>query len=216
MPRVDIDGDLAMDSADANAPAGRGGRGRARGDVAGRSGGEDPRRNNAKAGGPARGIFGGAALQKAIARSVASGAAVVKAPPRAGIRMEGVVREAAESAKRAGRGRNLDDLVVLGLKQSKAATNPDGGVKDLLAFLERKATGTDAAASDAIRIRKVCCSVRSAGHTKARATVAFFGSSLFRIHLHQRTSCNRVIRYLPREPLEAGDGSQSRVTYTPY
>ena len=188
MPRVDIDGDLAMDSADVKVPVGRGGRGRGRGDVATRFGGDDPRRNNTKAGGPARDIFGGAAFQKAIARGVASGQAVVKAPPGAGIRMEGVLKEAAESARRAGRGRNLDDLAVLGLKQSKAATNPDGGVKDLLAFLERKATGPDAAAADAIGIRKVCCSVRSAGRNRARATVAFFGSSLFRIHLHQRTS----------------------------
>lgn len=56
--------------------------------------------------------------------------------------------------------------MVLGLKQSKAASNPDGGVKDLLAFLERKATGIEAAAgTDAVRIRKVCgLSVRFAAH----------------------------------------------------
>ncbi|OAA73255.1 mRNA export factor mex67 [Cordyceps fumosorosea ARSEF 2679] len=34
----------------------------------------------------------------------------------------------------------LSYLRVYGLKQSKAATNPDGGVKDLLNFLERKAS----------------------------------------------------------------------------
>lgn len=32
-------------------------------------------------------------------------------------------------------------LDVRGLADSKAASNPGGGVKDLLSFLERKATG---------------------------------------------------------------------------
>ncbi|TQV97177.1 hypothetical protein V2A60_000192 [Cordyceps javanica] len=48
-----------------------------------------------------------------------------------------------DGASRVTRGRpksNLSYLRVHGLKQSKASSNPDGGVKDLLSFLERKAT----------------------------------------------------------------------------
>ena len=50
----------------------------------------------------------------------------------------------------------LVQIIVSGLKDSKAASNPDGGVKDLLGFLERKASTTDAPARDMVRIRKVC------------------------------------------------------------
>ncbi|OAA48697.1 mRNA export factor mex67 [Metarhizium rileyi] len=39
-----------------------------------------------------------------------------------------------------GKGANLHFLRIHGLKQSKAATNQDGGLSDLLAFLERKAS----------------------------------------------------------------------------
>ncbi|KAM3566278.1 hypothetical protein ARSEF4850_000786 [Beauveria asiatica] len=51
-----------------------------------------------------------------------------------------------DSASRVTRGRaktgaGLSYLRVYGLRQSKASSNPDGGVKDLLSFLERKASG---------------------------------------------------------------------------
>jgi nuclear RNA export factor len=49
-------------------------------------------------------------------------------------------------------------LRVHGLKESKAASNPDGGVKDLLGFLERKANGVGSEARSGVRIKKVCLS----------------------------------------------------------
>ena len=50
----------------------------------------------------------------------------------------------------------LTEIMVRGLKNSKAVSNPDGGVKDLIAFLERKAS-----AAQTIRIRKVCLTPHS-------------------------------------------------------
>lgn len=47
-------------------------------------------------------------------------------------------------------------LRVDGLKNSKASTNPDGGLEALLSFLERKAAGLDAKSNRAVRIKKVC------------------------------------------------------------
>ena len=56
------------------------------------------------------------------------------------------------------RGAGLTYLRVYGLKKSKAAANPDGGLHDLLAFLERKASAFTANGQDnrAIIIKKVC------------------------------------------------------------
>lgn len=47
-------------------------------------------------------------------------------------------------------------LEIGGLSESKAASNPDGGVESLLSFLERKASGMDAKSNRAVKIRKVC------------------------------------------------------------
>lgn len=47
-------------------------------------------------------------------------------------------------------------LRVRGLTESKAASNPDGGLKDLLSFLERKATGLDVEHHRIVRIKKAC------------------------------------------------------------
>jgi nuclear RNA export factor len=47
-------------------------------------------------------------------------------------------------------------LQIDGLKSSKAASNPDGGLESLLAFLERKAAGLDSGSNRAVRIKKVC------------------------------------------------------------
>lgn len=56
------------------------------------------------------------------------------------------------------RGGGLEQVIVRGWKQSKAASNPDGGVDSLIAFLERKAVPTDpkAAANTRVKITKVC------------------------------------------------------------
>ena len=52
---------------------------------------------------------------------------------------------------------NGTTLKVTGLKKSRAASNPDGGLKDLLAFIERKAPSA-AKISRPVRIKKVCFS----------------------------------------------------------
>jgi nuclear RNA export factor len=43
-----------------------------------------------------------------------------------------------------------------GLSSSKAASNDDGGLSSLLAFLERKASGLDAKSNRVVKIKKVC------------------------------------------------------------
>lgn len=58
-----------------------------------------------------------------------------------------------------GRGKmgGLSYLRVYGLKQSKASSNPDGGVADLLSFLERKASAfTTGRQKRQVMIKKVC------------------------------------------------------------
>lgn len=56
-------------------------------------------------------------------------------------------------------------LSVKGLKESKAAKNEDGGLRDLLTFLERKST-TLAGRRKTVVIKKVCCcdDVRARGN----------------------------------------------------
>ncbi|PNY28374.1 mRNA export factor MEX67 [Tolypocladium capitatum] len=56
------------------------------------------------------------------------------------------ISDAAAGKPTRGRGKaGLSYLRVHGLRQSKAASNPDGGLKDLLNFLERKASSLNAA-----------------------------------------------------------------------
>jgi hypothetical protein len=54
-----------------------------------------------------------------------------------------------------GREPNLAQLLIRGLKRSKAASNHDGGLSILISFLERKANERDTS-RDPVRIRKVC------------------------------------------------------------
>lgn len=53
----------------------------------------------------------------------------------------------------------LGALRVRGLQNSRAASNSDGGVESLLAFLERKASGFDSKNYKPVRIKKVCFSL---------------------------------------------------------
>lgn len=67
---------------------------------------------------------------------------------------------------RIGRGRAREgvqavQLRILGLDDSKAASNADGGLKNLLGFLERKANGMEPKSRETIMIKKVCFTVRS-------------------------------------------------------
>ncbi|KAI9828753.1 MAG: nuclear mRNA export, poly(A)+RNA binding protein [Thelocarpon impressellum] len=145
--KTDKDGDLNMDAGAAGSGAARGRATRGRGDAPKHTNGEAGRGRTAMNTGAPRGLFSGAALQKAIARGMAAGDATVRGP-RAGVSVEGALGEAA------GRGRADAEITVRGLKESKAAANPDGGLKDLVAFLERKASGTESSARDAVKIKK--------------------------------------------------------------
>ena len=145
-----------MDSTSVSNARGRSGRGRGRGDTSGRGSSDGGRGRNLVQAGPPRGLFSGAALQRAIARGMASDTANIKSASQ-GLRMEGLVKEVTGNEKRRGQ-TALDEILVVGLKQSKASSNSDGGVKDLLAFLERKATAIDTPGHEAVRIRKVCYS----------------------------------------------------------
>ncbi|KAI9825780.1 MAG: nuclear mRNA export, poly(A)+RNA binding protein [Phylliscum demangeonii] len=152
--RVDRDGDLDMDAVGGGAGArGRGGRGPNRNNLADRTNGGGVRTRSAVSSGGARGLLNGAALQKAIARGMAPTDKGSSRP----LRMESLIKEVAgmgKSTKRPGRQVGLDQIKVVGLKESKALSNPDGGVKTLLGFLERKATGLDTSAGEGVRIRK--------------------------------------------------------------
>ncbi len=53
------------------------------------------------------------------------------------------------------RERDTIEIRIPGLKESKAAHNPDGGLKDLLSFIERKASGLAGAPRGGVRIKKV-------------------------------------------------------------
>ncbi|KAI9784176.1 MAG: nuclear mRNA export, poly(A)+RNA binding protein [Geoglossum umbratile] len=150
-PRIDKDGDLDMDGpTDGAGGRGRGGRGRG-----GPS--ETPTRGNMQTGrgqprGPPRGgFFGGAGVQQAILRGMARGDARVR-NPGGGFGTTSGFNVAAGREK--GWGGEYDEIRVRGLQESKAASNRDGGVSDLLAFLERKANGPDTKPGDAVRIRK--------------------------------------------------------------
>ena len=54
------------------------------------------------------------------------------------------------------RQRDVVQIRVRGLEDSAAAKNKDGGLKDLLSFLERKASAMDGAPRRGVKIKKVC------------------------------------------------------------
>ena len=105
---------------------------------------------------PKRPGFDTASIQKAVLRGMGSSEPVPRGP-RGGLRSLRARETAHEARDR------LDRISVWGLKKSKAASNPDGGVCDLIGFLERKATHTDPE-REAIKVKKVCLTQTSAGH----------------------------------------------------
>ncbi|KAL2863869.1 mRNA export factor mexA [Aspergillus lucknowensis] len=56
--------------------------------------------------------------------------------------------------RQGGRGPGLEQVIVSGWKQSKAASNRDGGVESLVTFLEKKLTAPDSKAGTRARISK--------------------------------------------------------------
>lgn len=57
-----------------------------------------------------------------------------------------------------------EQIIIRGFQNSKAASNPDGGIKDLVAFLERKASAPHASAKDLVRVKQVCLTLCFPGH----------------------------------------------------
>ncbi|KAL9129404.1 MAG: hypothetical protein Q9217_002135 [Psora testacea] len=149
--RVDKDGDLVMDAAGAGV---RGERVGTRGRGSAIHGSRQTRRHNTPdsvssrmSTRPARTGIDMSAIQKAVLRGMGSNEPLPK-----GLRtgLKGV--HAKENTLEVRNG--LDKIRVWGLKESKAAVNKDGGISDLIAFLERKATNPDAPARDAVKIKK--------------------------------------------------------------
>ncbi|KAK2765342.1 nuclear mRNA export, poly(A)+RNA binding protein [Arachnomyces sp. PD_36] len=148
--RADRDGDLDMDGGSAGR-SGRGGgaRGRGRSDhkradsgrgtpASNHSQPRDSRRHN---GDKDKTLD---AIQKAIYSS-ASTQANVRQP-------RGRVQELARDTNSRDRS-GLEQLSVRGWKQSKAASNADGGIESLVAFLEKKGTPADPNAAANLRVR---------------------------------------------------------------
>lgn len=94
-----------------------------------------------------------------------------------------------------GKGASLVFLRVHGMKQSKAAANPDGGLKDLLSFIERKATSLlDGRRTRQVIVKKVCLPDDSAQHTIQPNQHLSLTSIVTRcrrvcIHRSQRSGC---------------------------
>ncbi|KAH8431760.1 nuclear mRNA export, poly(A)+RNA binding protein [Aspergillus melleus] len=58
--------------------------------------------------------------------------------------------------RQGGRAASLEQVIVRGWKQSKAASNRDGGLESLLTFLEKKLNTSDSKSGQRARITKVC------------------------------------------------------------
>lgn len=145
----------------------------------------------AKTFGPTRTSLNAAAVQKAIIRGLGSEDAMAR-----GLRQG--PRFARQLGKYPGRdrdspGKGLTQLIVRGFKDSKAASNPDGGIQDLLAFLERKASA-DASAREAVKIKKVCLTLCSSGLRRHRNSASLVRS---RFKSSSQNDGHRDFRALP-------------------
>lgn len=123
-PRIDRDGDLVMDPAGEKRRTGRGRLDSPQPLASGRGNGGPVR------GGPSRGPRQGGRNPAGIVRGMAKQPNMMDTRPRLTATLE-----------------------VYGLAQSKAATNPDGGLQSLLEFIQRKA---NAKSTKPIKIKKVC------------------------------------------------------------
>lgn len=159
--RVDRDGDLVMEASSTGARGGRAkgnGSGAAIRGAAIRGAANISRRATPDGGrrAPRTGIDT-AAIQKAVLRDMGSNESVPKGPRSRthGVRGRENTREARDS---------LRTITILGLKESKAASNRGGGISELIGWLERKATHPDAPSREAVKIKKVCLTSQLAGH----------------------------------------------------
>ena len=163
--RVDKDGDLVMSATTASRPSGSGsGRGASiRGSATTRRHGTPDTSSSRVSSRPNRTEIDPSAIQKAVLRGMGANETLQKGP-----------RSLAKISRGSGRGNEiregLDKINVYGLKNSKAASNAEGGIKDLVVFLERKATERS---NGPIKIKKVCLTSKFAGHQQFQS----FGSS---------------------------------------
>ena len=151
--RVDKDGDLVMGQAVTN------GRTRGRERSTAIRGSAQTRKSGisdqlaSRTSRPSRTGVDPSAIQKAVLRGMGSSETAPRGPRSSlrNVRGRGSNRSADEA---------WDQITVKGFKQSKAAANPGGGISELIAFLERKATHPDA--PETVKIKKVCLTLHSA------------------------------------------------------
>ena len=175
--RLDRNGDLDMDSNGV-------GRGRGRG----RGRGTDHRHNTSK---PYTNGYGDpfrdrdtrrnrvdlSAAQKGVFRAMGDATSLPKGP-RASFRLTNSPSQRSGGTDRPATGA-LDQILIRGLGQSKAATNADGGLESLISWLERKATGSN---EEAVRVKKVCLALYIAGSPNS-SSIALSGPLLFHAKL---------------------------------
>ena len=174
--RMDKDGDLVMDQAGTNSRTNGRGRGTA---IRGSS---RPRRNGAPDSLPARNLrharpgIDPSTIQKAVLRGMGSSETLPRGPRSSlkNLRGRGISRSTDEA---------WDQIIVKGFKQSKAAANPGGGISELIAFLERKATHPDA--PETVKIKKVCLTLQSARQQRYQSS-KFSGPPSFQAKLSER------------------------------
>ena len=145
--RIDKDGDLLMGAgAGDQENAAEGGRGA-------RSTTETskPKRSSHLA----RGVIDHTVLQKSVLRGMGARGSPPKGP-RSSLRAVRAKSHGSDVREA------LQEISVTGLKQSKAAGNEDGGIRDMISFLERKSTNQDPA-KEAVKIKKVCLTLYLAG-----------------------------------------------------
>ncbi|KAL8828473.1 MAG: hypothetical protein Q9191_002568 [Dirinaria sp. TL-2023a] len=161
--RVDKDGDLDMDAASPNTGRGRGIDNRRKTsrvlsqEFSGRghpSGSRVSSQGSMGRGHPSRDTrrVDPTSIQRAVLRTLGSQEPLRKGKRNFSATNRGADNNIASPAEAAIE--SLEHIIVYGLKESKAAFNPGGGVKDLLDFLERKATPSDAMSHEVVRIRK--------------------------------------------------------------
>ena len=144
-PRVDKDGDLDMDAPEGHSR----GRGRGKDRATNRRGADRAVRRGKPPGIPAGNR--GDTLEKALIRGMNSG--------------EAIVRDNCEARPSNKQKRYVeptwDQISVRGWTESKAASNPGGGIKQLLEFLQRKASSSTVP----VNIMQVCLNTIHASKT---------------------------------------------------
>ena len=169
--RTDRDGDFDMsEAAVGEGRAARSGRGTSIHGAAASQRSGTPEAGSRSRGRPRIGIDA-AAVQRAVLREMGADERVTKAS----------TARHSHASNRTQDG--LETIRVKGLRQSKAASNRDGGIGDLLAFLERKATHPNEAQ---VKIKKVCLTSDIAGCQQLRRPGQSSGPLSFHVNPTER------------------------------